>query len=362
MDLQINEIVKVNLVDGRAGTAAASVNTAALLVKGDPSGFPKGGKFYAKAKDFTDEFQDADAIYTRAVDTFFAQESTPAGLWVIAYDSDPVQAVKDAAEEGTDFYNVIYLDNEGALTASKVNEWNTAMAGIYKVLHVQTNQTKEQVETLAEGLKDYDGLKRVALYLGYYKAEEKDGEGNVTAAEDYSLSAPAIVANRCGVDPARGTWAHKTLVGVKAMDVLTISDIKNLAIVNEYRNVAGEGRLFFDYTASGGFIDETVKQDWVKFNIETEIYNALRTSNSGYGVEFNDSGIAQLQAIVGNVLNIAADSEHRYIGDDFTVTAPRYRDLPGADKKARNVSGIKATCSILGAVHTVLNITVTFVD
>lgn len=345
MDLELNQIVKVNLVDGRAGSAPSSVNTAALLVKGASTAVD--GVNITSKDDFKKKFASVtDTAVIAAVETFFAQESTPEGLLIIGYTEKPFEAIANAADAGADFYNVIYIADAAELTAANVNTWNTSMAQIFKVLHVQSNLTSENVAALSKGLKSYSNIKRVAIYLG----------------NEDSMVAPAIVAQRCGVDPARGTWAHKTLVGVKAMKVLGLSDIKSYACVNEYKNVAGEGRLFFDYTATGNYIDETIKQDWLKFNIETACYNLLRTGNNGYGLTFNDAGISSLGAAIGNVLTVASDNSHGYIQDDFNIGLPMFADIDTTNRKKRNVPNINVTCRLMGSIHTVLNITVTFVD
>lgn len=353
MDKQLNEIVKVVINDARSGSLPSSVNTVAMLVNGLET--KAGGVKCASIKDFEkicpfpeqDGEDDKFEIYRTAIEVFFAQDSTPAEIVILGYEQGKIkEAIENAAEAGTDFYHIIYLADSNTITAEGISALNVELSSVFKICHVQADFTSEQATALSEGLKAYDGLKRVALYVG----------------NEESMVAPAIVSQRCGLDPAKGTWANKTLASVKSIDKLTLAQIKSLKCFNQYKNVAGEGRLFFDYTASGGFIDETIKQDWIKFNIETAVYNALRTGDNGYGIPFNDAGISSVAAIVGNILTIAADNSRHYIREDFSVKTPLFADVSDKDKKNRNLSGVEATCSLMGSIHTVLNITVNIVD
>lgn len=385
MDLQLNELVKVDLVDGRVGTVASSVNTVALVVLDSVGKFAEAfptGKAFPNYREFAtavnsgnyDTGDDPEQVseddrgkwlgdaenVLDAVSIFFMQDRTPANITILpvtAADYKSIEkAVMDAADAGVDFYHVAIIasgDFADLVTKESIVDLNNKMASVaFKMIHIGADKTEKEFEDLHKSLASVSGLKRVALYNAH-----KDGDETNGAKNNFWLG---LISGRCGSDPARGTWAHKTVNGAESSDSIALAKAKEMAFVNIYKKVAGENRSFMGWTVAGGFIDDTVKQDWIKFNIEIEVYNALRLSNSGFGIEFNDSGIAQVQAIVGNVLSTASDSDHRYIADDFTVDGPLFKDLTAQDKKDRNISGINASCSLLGAVHTVLDIVVNF--
>ena len=174
----------------------------------------------------------------------------------------------------------------------------------------------------------------------------------------------AITAQRCGVDPARGTWAHKKgLVGITP-DNLTASEVAaaKSAGYNIYTTIAGVARTFMGTTCGPtAFIDTIVKCDWIKFNTESEIYRLLGDANEGYGLTYDDTGIQAIGAIISKVLTQAADSTHQYIMEGYTVTVPTYAPIAQAQKDKRNVPNIKGNYSVMDSVHTVLDVTLNIV-
>ena len=174
----------------------------------------------------------------------------------------------------------------------------------------------------------------------------------------------AITSQRCGVDPARGTWAHKkSLVGITP-DKLTAAEVADAKAsgYNIYTTVAGEARTFMGTTCGPtDFIDTNIKCFWIKFNVEAEIYRLLGDANEGYGVTYDDTGIQAIGAVISKVLTIAADSLHQYIMEGYTVNVPTYASIAQAEKDRRNVPTINGNYSVMNYVNTVLDVTLNIV-
>lgn len=174
----------------------------------------------------------------------------------------------------------------------------------------------------------------------------------------------AITSQRCGVDPARGTWAHKKgLVGITP-DNFTAADIADAKSCgyNIYTTVAGEARTFMGTTCGPTeFIDTIIKCCWIKFNTEAEIYRLLGDANEGYGVTYDDTGLQAIGSVISKVLTTAADANHQYIMDGYTVEVPTMASIAQAEKDKRNVPNTKGNYSVMNAVHTVLDVTLNIV-
>lgn len=174
----------------------------------------------------------------------------------------------------------------------------------------------------------------------------------------------AIVSQRCGVDPARGTWAHKKgLVGITPDSVTSsgVAAAKN-AGYNIYTTIAGEARTFMGTTCGPtAFIDTVIKCDWIKFNTEAEIYRMLGDANEGYGLTYDNTGLQAIGSVISKVLAVAADSMHQYIMEGYDVEVPTMASIAQAQKNRRNVPNIKGSYSVMNAVHTVLDVTLNIV-
>lgn len=166
----------------------------------------------------------------------------------------------------------------------------------------------------------------------------------------------AWLGERLPSTPGTSTWAHKTLAGVatdaniKSGEYTAISDKNG----NAYRTIAGKNITLFGTTGSGEFIDITRLADWIEARIEEEVF-ALLISNEK--VPFTDEGAAMIRGAIERPL--LQGVVNGALTPDFTITIPTIASLSAADKAARNLSGITVTCTATGAVHTVLNITVT---
>lgn len=358
---KLNQIVRVNTVKATSSVLTTSVNTVAIVVTGSA----KAAGEYSDLDSVVDDFAKTTAAYKMA-QTFFSQKTHPDKLVIITSASASSADVIDAVESASafDFFHVVLAyEFNGVDAAAKaanaiafVKALDVKANEVFKMFHLEVDITNNAtlLATIfsGEGGLTESGTERVSIWAH-----------DTTTYEDEHL-AVAIVAQRCGVDPARGTWAHKKgLVGVTP-DSLTASAVGAAKEkgYNIYTTIAGEARTFMGTTCGPtAFIDTIVKADWIKFNVEAEIYRLLGDANEGYGVTYDDTGIQAIGSVISKVLNIAADSLHQYIMEGYTVNVPTYASIAQAQKDKRNVPNIKGNYSVMNYVHTVLDVTLNIV-
>ena len=358
---KLNQIVKVDTVNATSSVLTSSVNTVAIVVVGSA----KAAKSYTDLDSIAEDFASNTAAYKMA-QTFFSQSTHPDSLVVITAASASATDIVDAVESAStyDFYHVVL---EYAFSGVDAAAKTAAAVTFIKALNTKANEVFKMF------LVEVD-LKDNATIIGNMYS----GDSGLTAsttnrvsvwAHDTTTNAGehlgvAITAQRCGVDPARGTWAHKRrLVGITP-DAITSSGVAaaKAAGYNIYTTIAGEARTFMGTTCGPTeFIDTIVKCDWIKFNAESAIYALLGDANDGYGVTYDDTGIQAIGAVITNILTKAADSTHQYIMEGYSVTVPSYASIQQADKNKRNVPGIVGSYSVMNCVHTVLNVTLNIV-
>ena len=323
---------------------ATAVSDGAFSIEWDDTGF-------SGTINNTDGTDGADLV---AVTKSFFEEAGPGKLVCIPVDSDPVASdIGDILEEALgmgrdgnnreiDFYNVVIRLGESATTQSVValaralEEWCKTN---FKLGHIEV-QNRSVAEDAMAAQSD-NPLTRVAIY--YHK--EVSGK---------SLAA-ALVSNRCGRDPARGTWALKTLSSITA-DPTSKDNFKNAEELglNIYAKIARTyNTIFATIGTDMKFIDSVVKQDWMKFNCQVAVFDALREGNNGDGVNYYDDGIADIEGALRKVGNTAQSNENRYIiPDSFDVETQKYADIPENDKKKRNLPNTSAVFEVQETIHT----------
>lgn len=343
----IDSIVTVSVTDSTGAADAAAVNTVAALVYVDSDTHAVSGDVevvtITSSSEAADYGDDAAAIAT----SFFAEDN-PGELTLVltntAIGSASVAGLLDEAVAGdaADCYHwVLRLASADSDLVQALNTWASEND---RLVHVEIHSTDDDAtpqDDAAALMTDIASLapERVAVYSH--------------SADSYSLAA-ATCAKNCADDPAKGTWAYTQLDGVAA-DSITVTKFTNYVQgrgLNVYHTVKGLNVLTFGTTGSAtSFIDQVVKQDWLKFRVQEAILTLLVTANGNRGVFYSDAGIQGIAAAVNGVLNTA--HSNGYIMDDWEVTAPLYADIEAAQIKKRNVPDIAATFQIMNAVHTV---------
>lgn len=302
----------------------------------------------ASAKRVAEIYGEDSELYAMAM-TFFSQDSQPSRVVCIpagqsATNAELLAKVKLAAAV-LDFYHIAVATNDTEFALSLLTDsatgWQAWLADAKKVAEIQVRKT------VAVGLKNH-GCDRVFVCA--------HDEIHGTSREFLNV---AVVASRCAADSARGTFAHKKCNGVTP-DTFTVDEY-NAWIdggINIYTKVSGEARLFMGTTADNEtFIDQVIKDDWIRFNVQSRIYQLLGEANDGHGVNYDDAGIASVAASVLNVLTLAQDTDHQYVmADSASVDYKPYSYLVqnyAEDVRKRNLPLITGRYARMNSIHTV---------
>lgn len=382
----IDQIVKISIQDAISSVTTVDVNTMALVGKAGANAVAKEIASLSGAKD---AFGEDSELYQMAK-AFFAQDSQPSRVVCIPAGSDALAAVQ-AASENFDFYHVVYASDDTAVTLAGIKAWHEWLADVKKVAHIQIKATdKAGLDGRADA-----GYDRVAIYLHtelnsvtttVYDSSTKettvttsttkpdgwtdhaakkvttDGTETTTVEVSWEYLPVAIVALRCASDSAKGTFAHKKCKGV-TLDSYSVESYNECIDggYNIYTKVSGESRLFMGTTSSNEkFIDQVVKDDWIRFNVQSRIYQLLGEGNDGNGVNYDDAGIGAVAAAVLNVLNTAQDTVHQYVMvDSASVDYKPYSYLVAnyaEDVRKRNLPLITGRYARMNSIHTVVQV------
>ena len=343
----IDQIVKISIQDAISSVTTVDGNTVALVGKAE-------GKDAAEVSSLDGAktaFGEDSELY-QMMKAFFAQDSHPSRVVGIPAGSDALAAVQ-AASENFDFYHVVVAtDDAQALALASIKEWHEWAADVKKMIHIQVPNVDAMAGTDGRADAGYD---RVAVYV--HKEKTTVGEKTV-----YEFLPVGIVALRCASDSARGTFAHKKCKGVTP-DSYSVEEY-NGAIdrgLNIYVKVSGEARLFMGTTSSNEkFIDQIIKDDWIRFNVQSRIYKLLGEGNDGNGVNYDDAGIGAVAASVLNVLTVAQDTDHQYVmTDSASVDYKPYSYLVAnyaEDVRKRNLPLISGRYARMNSIHTVVQV------
>lgn len=384
----IDQIVKISIQDAISSVTTVDVNTVALVGKAS-----QGAEAVevSSVKGAETAFG-ADTELAAMVRAFFAQDSQPSRVVCVPAGEDALAAVK-AASENFDFYHIVVAtDDAASLSLTSIKAWHEWLADVKKVAHIQVPDVAAMDGTDGRADAGYD---RVAVYVHkelamvttiVYDSETRettvttsttkpvgwedhaaksvttDGTETTTVEISWEYLPVAIVALRCSRDSAKGTFAHKKCKGVTP-DPYTVEEY-NEAIdrgLNIYVKVSGEARLFMGTTSSKeNFIDQIVKDDWIRFNVQSRIYQLLGEGNDGNGVNYDDAGIGAVAASVLNVLTVAQDTTHQYVmADSASVDYKPYSYLVAnyaEDVRKRNLPLISGRYARMNSIHTVVQV------
>ena len=161
----------------------------------------------------------------------------------------------------------------------------------------------------------------------------------------------ALVGRVAPLDPGSETWANKTLAAVPA-DKFTDSEEAQLdnKNANYYVNVGGINVTQNGKVCGGEYIDIIRFIDWLQARMEEGIFQDIANADK---IPFTDGGIAVVENRMREVLKRGVRAGGIVSEQDFTVTVPRAKDIPLADKAARRLTGIKFTAVLSGAIHAV---------
>lgn len=153
-------------------------------------------------------------------------------------------------------------------------------------------------------------------------------------------------------DPGSATWKFKTLAGPTYVD-LGATPLSNVEAkdCNVYIRVGGINMTQQGVTAAGEFIDITRGIDWIEARMQEYVFWLLANADK---VPYTDAGVAQVQAQVQAVLNLAMTRDVLARDPAPTVTVPKVADVSATDKANRLLPDMKFTGTLAGAIHKVV--------
>lgn len=152
-------------------------------------------------------------------------------------------------------------------------------------------------------------------------------------------------------DPAKQTWAYKTLAGVASYNLTSAQRTNALGKnANIYTETAGVDITEEGNVASGEWIDIIRGIDDLTSSLQENIFAELVNVRK---VPYTDGGITVIAGITEGTLNSKAESPGLLVKDSIVVTAPKAADVSPTDKGNRLLPDINFTATLQGAIHAV---------
>ena len=148
--------------------------------------------------------------------------------------------------------------------------------------------------------------------------------------------------------PGSQTWAFKTLGNV-TFDSFTTAE-ENDALnkdANIYLRIGGLNKTIEGTMASGEYIDIIRGVDWLTARIQEAEVTLITTNRK---IDFDDTGITLVQGTLDGVLSEAVSAGVLQAGS-VSSSAPKYADIPQADKSNRHLPDVTFEGILLGAIQ-----------
>ena len=254
-----------------------------------------------------------------------------------------IQTTLSRAKSEAGFYGICLVGFRDPETVEGVVSWTEANEKLFAF---------EYLDPDACPVKNLSFYRSFGIYSG-----EADGyeEGEQPAENQYA--ALAWMAKCFGYDPGTETWHLKELASI-VPSALSTARKKELEEkhMNTFRRYAGCNVTFGGYTLAGEWIDVIRFRDWLKAEMQINVFNALKTNRK---VPYTDAGIGLIEGkmeetllrgqTIGGIAGNEYDEENMIPG--FTVTVPRATSLTEAERKSRKLPGCRFTARLAGAIH-----------
>jgi hypothetical protein len=232
------------------------------------------------------------------------------------------------------------LDGDIQQVATFVESQVKLFGAVTSTAAVATSSTTD----IASVLKS-QSLKRTFLF-----SSNEPTEGKETAWMGGQL--PAV--------PGSNSWAYKTLDGCTE-DVLTAAQQGYLIgtpeagvagkNVNIYQAVGGVGITQMGWAIGGQYLDITVGIDWLRAQLQTNIFSALVNSSK---IPYTDKGTGVLISAVSAAIQQGVQNGLIDGTSPITITAPLVATVPTNQRAARVAPTISFSCRLAGAYNAVV--------
>jgi len=164
--------------------------------------------------------------------------------------------------------------------------------------------------------------------------------------------------------PGSNTWKWKRLSGQSASE-FTSTQLNTIRTNNGNALQEQAGVIFTNegVTTSGEYIDIIIGQDWVEDQLRTGLLGLFVRNDK---IPMDDTGIAQVEGVVRDVLKRAGDNgiiaaavseDDMLLSDDkvymYQVTVPLRSEISANDRANRTLTNVKFVYTTAGAIHKV---------
>lgn len=352
----LDDIVKCDIEISSPGSSDATFDTI-LVVAPQPDAWGEKGPVDVFAISTADELldygYDTSKVAYAAATVAFSQNPAPDRLLIAPrkldgdhYEDMTALLARVAAQE--QFYGIsitTFMAYEDMEAAMKWTEANEKLLGLPWIL----GETGEH-------------LKNMSYYRTFFACPfPADGYKGIEDSPFENQFLPLAIMAKCfGYDPGTETWNLKELAGI-VPTVLSTQEKDELAELNvsTFLRYAGTNCFMGGKTAAGEWIDVIRFRDWLKNEMQINVFNALKTNKK---VPYTDAGIQMLAGVMEAVLKkaqdiggIAPNQYDSYANPTYgyTLTVPKAQDLTEAERKSRKLTGCKWTARLAGAIHVV---------
>lgn len=353
----LDDIVKCNIDISSPASDDAAFDSILLVVKGPES---SGEKTMSRAAAIStaDELLDygfttADAAYVAAT-VAFSQNPAPDIIYICIRENksggdSEYEDIKDTlarAKGECPFYGFHITDFKDSADVQAAVSWAEANEKLFGFEY-------DGIDSCP--VKNFSFYRSFGVFSGKADGYEADHQ-----PDENGYAALAWMAKCFGYDPGTETWNLKELASI-VPSTLSADDKKKLgeSNINTFRRYAGCNVTFGGNMLSGEWIDVIRFRDWLKNEMQTNVFNAIKANRK---VPFTDSGIGliegQIEATLKKGQDVGGIAPTEYDADGnpipgFAVTVPKAADLTEADKKSRKLTRCRYTARLAGAIHAV---------
>lgn len=163
-----------------------------------------------------------------------------------------------------------------------------------------------------------------------------------------------------GFAPGTETWHLKELANIvpSALTTEQKSELSGINI-NTFLRYAGSNCTIGGFTLAGEWIDVIRFRDWLKAEMQSRVFNALKVNRK---VPFTDNGIGLIEGAMESTLKDGQDiggiAPNEYDANNnvvpgFKVIVPKAANLTEEERKSRKLVGCHYTARLAGAIHLV---------
>lgn len=361
----LDDIVKCNIDISNPASNDATFDSILLVVKGPEASGEKTMSrttAIAQADELLDYgFTTDDAAYIAAA-VAFSQNPAPSSIYICIRQEVSAEGEETDAEAA-----VVYEDIRTTLARAKgeVSFYGIHLTEFGDEADVQgaISWTEANEKVFAFEYTDIEKcpVKNFSFYRSFGMFSGKaDGYDAGEQPIENEYAALAWMAKCFGYDPGTETWNMKELATI-VPSALSTDEKKMLeeSNINSFRRYAGSNITFGGNMLSGEWIDVIRFRDWLKAEMQINVFNALKTNRK---VPFTDGGIGliegQMEATLSKGQTVGGIAPTEYDSDDneipgYTVTVPLASDLTEAERKSRKLTGCRYTARLAGAIHAV---------